>query len=304
MTQQTKVIVVIESEHDPKRVVARATWLAELSNADVDIYLCDREFGPLGAGYIISNEAKEIDRAIRNVQERLLSELAEIPRARKLKTSTHILDERPIAEAILNIVERDKPRFVVKGSQYHSDAERSIIVQSDWQLMRICPCPLWLVKKAELRDTPFMVACVDPMHRHKKSAELDDVIVASAQRLAEATNGELHLLHTYEKLTAIGKEVVKAIKPIKLKVDEIDARIKAEHRDALDKLADRHDIDADRVHQLPGPTHELLPAFVRSKKADIVVMGALSRWNLHHATIGSTAERVIDHLASDVLIVR
>ncbi len=33
-------------------------------------------------------------------------------------------------------------------------------------------------------------------------------------------------------------------------------------------------------------------------------MGALARWGLKKMIIGSTAERVIDHVASDVLIVR
>ena len=44
--------------------------------------------------------------------------------------------------------------------------------------------------------------------------------------------------------------------------------------------------------------------FVRTHKVGLVVMGALARWSLKRAVIGSTAERVLDSLPCDVLIVR
>ena len=63
-------------------------------------------------------------------------------------------------------------------------------------------------------------------------------------------------------------------------------------------------IDAEHTHQLPGDTKELLPTFARTKSADLVVMGALARWGLKRAILGSTAEKVLDHLPCDILIVR
>ena len=105
-------------------------------------------------------------------------------------------------------------------------------------------------------------------------------------------------------MVGVGREATRTFKPIKISLDEIDQRIKAEHREKLDALAAANDIDADHVHQLPGTTRELLPTFARTHGASLVVMGALARWGLKRSVIGSTAERVLDHLPCDVLIVR
>ena len=76
------------------------------------------------------------------------------------------------------------------------------------------------------------------------------------------------------------------------------------HRARLDELARSNGIDEKHTHQLPGDTKELLPAFARTQGADLVVMGALARWGLKRAILGSTAEKVLDHLPCDILIVR
>jgi universal stress protein E len=47
-----------------------------------------------------------------------------------------------------------------------------------------------------------------------------------------------------------------------------------------------------------------LPFFARDRQADLVVMGAVARWSMQRTVIGSTAERVLDHLPCDILIVR
>jgi universal stress protein E len=47
-----------------------------------------------------------------------------------------------------------------------------------------------------------------------------------------------------------------------------------------------------------------LPALVRSMRAGLVVMGAMSRSGLKRVFIGNTAERVLDTLLWDVLVVR
>ena len=196
------------------------------------------------------------------------------------------------------------PKVVIKASQYHTIAERSILVDSDWQLMRMCPQPLWLVRSETMPEKPVIIAAVDPSNAHDKPAALDHEIVRNAKAVAAAAQGELHLLHVYERLIGIGTAASRAITSSKLPIDKIDARIKAEHRNALNSLATECKVDIDHAHQLPGHTSEIIPTFSRSLGSGLVVLGALARWGLKRMIIGSTAERVIDQIASDVLIVR
>ena len=55
---------------------------------------------------------------------------------------------------------------------------------------------------------------------------------------------------------------------------------------------------------LEANARDLIPWFAREKKADLVVMGAIARWGLRNRVIGSTAEKVLDDLPCDILIVR
>ena len=299
-----KILVIIEPEYEPIVVAERAIWLAKLMKYDIQLLLCEPTANPLPIGIISSNKVGELERAIRRVQEELVDELASKALENGVAATTEIVEERPIAEAILKWAEASKPKFILKGTQYHSAAQRSMLVDTDWYLARNCPYPIWFVKARQFEKAPIIVAAVDPMHSHDKSAILDDTIIRTAKSVAEPLGGEVHLFHYYERLNEVSAQAIKALNPVKLEIDKIDKKIKKKHRQALDALAERNEITDEFVHQLPGRTRELLPSFARSKNAQLVVMGALSRWGVKRMVIGSTAERVMDHLSCDILIVR
>ncbi len=304
MPTSHSILVIIEPDIHPYEVMERAAWLARISNCSLDILLCDTDVGPLREGWYLSNEARDIGENIRTAQLEIIEDLASNARELGIEVRTSVLEERPIAEGILYHVRENTPRYLMKGTQYHTAAERSIFVDTDWQLIRSCPCPVYLVKPNELRENPVLLAAVDPSHSQDKTAALDQIIVQQAQDIAAATQGEVHLLHTYHRISSIGNEATRTFKPIQIPIDNLDKKITAEHREKLLELANAYGIDEEHVHQLPGRTRELLPTFSRAHKVDIVVMGALARWGLKRAVIGSTAERVLDHLPCDVLIVR
>ena len=304
MAANNSILVIIEPDTHPHEVIDRAIWLARISDCSLDILLCDPDVGPLREGWYLSNEAKEIGENIRAAQKEIIEDLADNAREMDIAVNTGVLEDRPIAEGILHHVRETNPRYLMKGTQYHSAAERAIFVDTDWQLIRSCPCPLYLVKPKELREHPVLLAAVDPTHGHDKSASLDQAIVEQAQDIAKATEGEVHLVHSYQRITSVGSEATRTFKPIRIPIDALDKKITAEHREKLDALANAYNVDEEHVHQLPGRTRELLPTFARAHNVDIVVMGALARWGLKRAVIGSTAERVLDHLPCDVLIVR
>lgn len=304
MSDRSTILAVIEPDNHPLEVIKRASWLAKLNRCEVHLLLCDPEIGPLAEGFFLSPEARSIREKIDAAQLAMLDAYTEEARDQGVTVTAEVVGDRPIAEAVLRRALDMNPQYIVKGTHYHSVAERSIFVDTDWHLMRNCPFPLWLVKPHEMPDKPVIVAAVDPTHSHDKPAVLDQLIVNRAKQVAEQANGEVHLLHTYQRLASIGKAASWTFKPIELPIDELDQKTKKEHREKLDELANTNNIDQEHTHQLPGPTREILPTFVRANNADLVVMGALARWSLKRAVIGSTAERVMDHLPCDILIVR
>lgn len=297
------VLAVIELENFPEQVARRAAWLAVQYGLELELMFSDPSLGVLRDSFIVSNQAQLIADDIAAAQQRILDELRETVASSSLKIRTMISHDRPAADAIIARTIEREPRFVVKGTNYHSPAERATFAYTDWRLIRKLKVPLWLVKPRDLQDKPVIVAAVDPTHRHDKEGTLDQCIVDAGKSLASSCGGRLLLLHTYERLVEIGRHAALTFKPVKLPIEELDGQIRDMHRRQLDALAAANDIPASDVHQLPGRTHDILPTFARAHDVDVVIMGALSRTSLKYRVIGSTAERVLDHLPCDILIV-
>lgn len=298
------LLAILELDCIPDTLIDRTAWIAHKFNYQVHLVLFEPNSMELLGRFSVSSEAKQIRQDMEQAQTELVEDYANQLRDAGIDATTSVLQERPLGDGILKISPAVKPKLVVKATLFHSAAQRGMLVDSDWQLMRACPYPLWLVKADNIAANPLIVAAVDPGNAHDKPAALDYEIVRTAKAVAQLTEGDLHLLHTYERLAGIGAAAGMAFKSGRLPIDEIDARIKSEHRDALDLLAETNGIETDHAHQLPGRLQDILPAFARSQNAGLVVMGALARWGLKRAIIGSTAERVIDHIACDILIAR
>ena len=297
------VLTIIELDNYPEEVVARASWLARLMNCDIELLLCDPTTSFLSEVFIISSEVRDLAEDIEEAQKKALADLAKIAESSGLTVTSHTSHERPVADAVISRAIDLDPMFVVKGTHYHSPAERATFADTDWQLMKKLNHPLWFVKPVPWKDEPIIVAAVDPTHEKDREARLDRLIVETAQSLASACNGKVELVHTYQRLIEIGSQAMKTFKPVKLPIDELDKKIRDEHRKALDAFATETGVPQENVHQLPGRAHELLPMFAQTHGASLMVMGALSRGGLTRRYIGNTAARVLDHLPCDVLVV-
>ena len=298
-----KVLTVIELDNYPDDVVARATWLAKLLNCDLELLLCDPTASYLSETFIVSNEVRELASDIHAAQEEALQALARSPESRGIVVTTTTSHEHPVADVIVARANELEPAYVVKGTRYHTSAERATFADTDWQLMKKLNYPLWFVKPAKWKKAPMIVAAVDPTHEKDKQAKLDRRIVKTAQSLAQACGGRVELVHTYQRLVEIGSHAMKTFKPIRLPISELDEKIRDDHRRNLDAFASECGIRDDAVHQLPGRAHELLPMFAKTHGANLMVMGALSRGGIKRRYIGNTAARVLDHLPCDVLVV-
>jgi len=297
------VLAIIEMERFPREVVRRAAWIAEQYDCGLELVFSDPTLGFLRDSFMISSDSKQISETIRQAQEEELESLVESIANKGLTVSTSIVHERPASDAIIAKCLEIDPVIVVKGTAYHSPAERATFTFTDWQLMRNLDYPLWLVKPHKWSEKPVIVAAVDPM-RGEDDASLDQTIVDAAKTLAVKCKGTLHLLHTYESLGAIGDYTKLNFNPKKVPIDSIEQKMHDEHRRHLDALAARNDVAPEAAHLLPGRTRDILPSFARANNADVIVMAALARSGIKRRIIGSTAEQVLDHLPCDILIAR
>jgi universal stress protein E len=296
------ILCVIEFDRYPDIVVERATWLASSHDCNLHLQVCDPVTEFLGESYVYLFESQDIAESLRAYQEETLTDLVARVEESGVRVEVNRSRERHVSDVIRREAAARQPLFVVKGTHFHTPSERASLDSADWDLIRDLDYALWFVKPLAWKDSPVIVAAVDPVNANDKPANLDRRIIDLARMIAENCKGEIQVLHTYQRLEEIGQRATWAFKPVKLPVDDLEKKIHEEHKKALDSLADSTNVHADVLHLLPGRAHEILPAFAIEQDASLVVMGALARSKMRQRIIGSTAARALDHIHCDVLV--
>jgi universal stress protein E len=87
-------------------------------------------------------------------------------------------------------------------------------------------------------------------------------------------------------------------------VEALHARAQKQAQAQLETLLKKHSVPRARRHLLAQYPVKAIPMTARKVKADLVVMGAVSRSGLKRLFIGNTAENLINELGCDILIVK
>jgi len=177
-----------------------------------------------------------------------------------------------------------------------------LIHLTDWELLRSSPLPVLLLKNGKPYHRPLTLAAVDPALAHLKPRRLDARIVESARQFSDALRGSLHLMHAnYPSIMGVPEANTAADRKwTSLSYEEL----KQQERDAFETFRAQMQVMRTRAHLVPGNPAMEIPRVASELGAQIVVMGALSRSGLMRVLIGNTAERVLNTLPCDVLVVK
>ncbi len=304
MNNISKILAVVDPTTNDQPALHRAAWLAQSTGADLELLICYyNEYLSGDRLFDSPSLEKARDEVIAN-HEKHLEELATPYAAKGIAISTAAVWDHPLHEGIVRHAVQTGADLVVKDTHHHSAVTRAFLTNTDWNLIRMCPTPLWLVKPNTVNDRPRFVAAIDPMNQHDKPAALDDEILHLANFLAEKTNGDVHAFHSYDPRIAVATATANAYIPVSLPFDEIEQQMHEDHQKRFREITAFHKVDDGRAHLVAGLTHEELPAKAKDIGADVVVMGAVARNRLKRMFIGATAERTLEHLPCDLLIVK
>ena len=195
----------------------------------------------------------------------------------------------PRYEAIIAKAKEIAADLIVQHTRSYGKLEFHHLTNDSWQMVRHCPLPLLLVKNDPWNDKPALLAAVDPMHSHHKPLALDNRILDAAVTLQARLSGKLHVVHGYA-------EAARPFAPAGV--------IEAEHRKVLDELLSAYAIEPEQLLFLDETPVSALQQETYKLKTDILIMGAISRSRLSEMLVGSTAEKVLDFLGTDVLIIK
>ncbi len=242
----------------------------------------------------------DLERCTGETCEQALETIARRLRRQGIKVSVSAQFDYPIYEAVIREATRLNVDLIV-AEQHHGHRGASLLHLVDWELLRLSPVPVLLIKDGRAYRHPRILAAVDPDHTYGKPVWLDREILNTGQAIAKALRGSLHAVHAYAPIPvlafptgAISAQEVEAANARSGEAAERKLKRSlrnAEMRNVVSHVIGRHPADA--IAEVAG-----------ASRASLVVMGAISRSGIKRLLIGNTAERVLDRLACDVLVIK
>lgn len=216
-----------------------------------------------------------------------------------VRVTTEILRGRP-ATALVREVLRSRHDLLVRSHGRDLDARGKPFGAIDMELLRLCPCPVWLGGAQQPRtDTPQILAAVHANPANADEQQLNASILDLALTMREVTGGRLHVVQAW---LAFGESLLQSHMP----PHEIDQYVEAARISEQQALADVTRPFADRlgdaaIELLKGEPDDVIQRYVEERGIDLVVMGTVARTGITGVLIGNTAERVLQRLRVSVL---
>ena len=301
MDKITDILVIVNPLIREQAAVAKAAALARWLGAGIELLVCDTK---TSRGTHTEGESPPIGNAsLSDNLNALLDDIAEPLRDDGIDVTTHVISGDPLHEAVLSWMRNSPADMVIKDTHHHSYAKRALAVNTDWHLMRACPVLLLLTKPKAWGTPPVLMAAVDPGHPNDPWVALDQRILDVTVSMAKRIDAQVHAMHAYLPATIATAAVGGMLALVGVSAEAL-ASEKELRRSQIKQLTDRYGVAEANLHVDAGPAAEYVPRMAAQWHADIVVMGALARSSLKRALLGSTAERVLETLPCDVLVVK
>jgi len=214
-----------------------------------------------------------------------------------LVTIGHISDE------IARLAREKAVDLVITATHGRSGLKRFLLGSVTERLMRILPCPLFIVGGSEekiarvaeegLTFSRILVGC--------DFSSDSGAAFQYGLSLAQEFQAELHLVHVIEP-------------PVYIDLDMPGATMEGEHMDTLrdrlnSKLLSLVPVDArhwcrPRISLIEGLPYEVLTHYAKRHEIDLIVLGARGYSLVEKLFIGSTTDRVVRRSPCSVLSVR
>jgi universal stress protein E len=302
ITRWKKIMVAVRDiDRSAEAVLAKAINLAQRFEAELEVlHVSSSVLETFDVPGVLA--APKTPEGLVKAQQRRLDKLLEPFTVAGVKITCISAMDYPIADGIVRQVLKRKPDLLLVQSHRHPKLARIFLSNTDWELIRNCPCPLWLMKSPRLTPSLSVLAAMDPFHAHDKPAALDKSILALAGQVVGSGAGRLGVCHAY---TAPQRVVSAMNEVVLLPATPAEARrYKIKVLDAMRRAARQYAIASKDQLVIEGEAAVALPAAAKRWKADLLVMGAVSRRGIKRLFIGNTAERTLDAVSCDVLVVK
>jgi nucleotide-binding universal stress UspA family protein len=248
----------------------KGEWIAERNRAELHLYCCcyDSQLA-----FDQSSKQATVERT-----RQWLDRIAAPARESGLVVTTEVGWSPDWRDAIADAANESGADLVVKTASRHTPLARHLMKTADWTLLRRSSCPTLLVSPAELELNKVVLAAVKVRPGDDAYSALNERVVAMGHRIARVLGADLHAVTAYK-----GEGVY------------FDRQ----------KFADLCRLPRNRVHSAEGAVHRAIAEVAESIGAGVLIVGCANanKADERGSIIGDTAERVIDAVRADIIVV-
>ncbi|MGV8711591.1 MAG: universal stress protein [Nitrosomonas sp.] len=304
------ILYVSEGAVDQKTSIMRAVSLAENNQGNLTVM----DVVPVISASMNLPGTLIVDKVQSTLVEqrrKMLEELIE-PYKKRLHIHLDVSVGTTFLEVIRTVL-RNGHDLLIKPAENPGFIER-LFGSNDTQLLRNCPCPVWLTRAEEKSKYEHILAAVDfepNMSDVIVEQELNLRILGISGSLAFSDFASLHAIHVWD---APAETMLRTMAD-----DSGEARdayvegVRSSHERAYNRLQqqlierigkDNSDYLSPEFHLRRGNAASVIPEIAKQLHADLVVMGTVARTGIPGLIIGNTAEAVLEQIQCSVLAIK
>ena len=282
-----KLMVVIDPQEETHSGLERCKEIAP--NAGLDIHV---------VSFVQASGAKDMAGAIRDAQAKL-TEVVKPFTDVGYQTTEEVVPFTRLYESVVQTAVKCGADLLVKPMRQHSLARRIIMTSTDWNLVRFCPTPLYLVNGAvEVHGKPILAA-IDIENPDDQHAQLNEVVMTQANAIAGVFEGTVNCVNSWHVNPAVMSSG--SVDPTPY---EISRDMHADHLEKSRTFASAHSVEEGNVHVHEGTPQFVIQEVAEELDAGVLVIGTVARTGVSGLFIGNTAETVLEGTMTDVMVVK
>jgi len=314
MKRFKKILCVLEAGQSGKTVLESAVSLAEKNQARLTVIEVTED---VSTGVEMPEEGTvsiDLQGAMVSTREQELAMLI-APYNTRIEIKTKVLTGTPFLEIIREVL-RSGHDLVIKAPETQDWMDR-LFGSDDMHLLRKCPCPVWMIKPQAINTYHCILAAVDvsdayPPNELESRHILNQKILEIASSLTLLNGAEFHVGHAWE---APAEHIMRGafMNVSEEKVVAYVEQVRQKHESSLNTLLSEviSCLESERLNSLKPKTHlvkgfarKQVPTLAKQIKADLVVMGTVSRTSISGFIMGNTAETILNQLDCSVLAIK
>ena len=301
MKRFRNILVCVDLAKQEHPALDRAMELAQNNEAAVKIVAVEEEL-PAWARTLLPSRVRDWETIVLEEAKGRLEDLSVPLRNSGISVSNAVLVGQPFVEIIREAL-TDAHDLFLKDLELDSALEKPAIGSTDMDLLRKCPCPVWLIKPSAAKPFERILAAVDPVPGDDDVRNsLNIKILELATSLAVQEQCKLFVVRAYESIgeafvaTQLNSrdcsEYMERIQMVRLKSDQEFIGKFEKHVGELD------------VRYVYGDPKTIIAEVARDEKVDLIVMGTVARTGIPGLLMGRTAETVLRQVECSVLGVK